>query len=145
MRSTKSNNSRHKERGLTLYELLIVLAILALVATLVAPRVVGYLGRAKADTALTQMSNIANSLELYHFDMGEYPDETTGLSALFSAPQGTSLWRGPYMRDEQGLSDPWGRTYLYKVNLENETFLISTLGRDGIEGGNGDDQDLIKK
>ena len=140
-----TNKKRHPQRGLTLYELLIVLGILALMATLVAPRVVGYFGRAKADTARTQMSNIANSLELFHFDMGRYPTESENLSSLIEAPADGTKWQGPYLRDAQGLVDPWGRDYLYKANSENETFLISTLGRDGKEGGSGEDTDIFKK
>ena len=143
--SNKQNKARQK--GLTLFELLVVLAILALLATLIAPRVVGYLGRAKADIALAQASNIAASLELYYIDHGRYPSEAEGLDALIapSAESDAALWRGPYFKEEQGLTDPWGRDYLYEVNENGEAFWVISYGRDGAEGGEGDDADIRRR
>ncbi len=145
IRFTRKKHKRRSQQGLTLYELLIVLAILAMLATLIAPRVVGYLGRAKSDTARTQLSNLATSLELYFFDVGTYPTEDQGLKALLEAPAGITSWRGPYLKEIEGLTDPWGRTYSYKLDLETDIFTVSTLGRDGVEGGKGEDADIFKK
>ena len=131
-------------RGLTLFELLVVLAILALLATLIAPRVIGYLGRAKSDIARTQIGNIATALELYFYDVGAYPDAEDGLAALASPPHGVETWRGPYFKDEAGLIDPWGRPYLYIRADNGDAFVVTTLGRDGAEGGEGEDTDLSK-
>lgn len=135
------------QKGLTLFELLVVLAILALLATLIAPRVVGYLGRAKSDIALAQASNIAASLELFYIDHGRYPNEAEGLAALIAPPEGNNpaSWRGPYFKEEQGLIDPWGRDYLYEVNENGEAFWIISFGRDGAEGGEGDDTDIRRR
>jgi len=137
---------RHAQRGMTLYELLIVLAILAMLATLVAPRVIGYMGRAKGDIAQTQLANLSTSVELFYFDVGRYPSEQEGLDALLTAPPEATGWRGPYLKDESGLIDPWGRAYLY-VPAEDGTdaFTVLSLGRDGASGGTGDDADIIKK
>lgn len=139
--------NRVLQKGLTLFELLVVLAILALLATLIAPRVVGYLGRAKADIALAQASNIAASLELFYIDHGRYPSEGEGLAALVAPPlEGdASLWRGPYFKEEQGLTDPWGRDYIYEVNENGEAFEVISFGRDGAEGGDGDDADIRRR
>lgn len=139
----KSN--RAYQRGLTLFELLIVLAILAFLAALVAPRVVGYLGRAKSDIAKTQASNLASSLELYFLDFERYPTTGEGLNALVAAPEGANEWRGPYLKDESGLLDPWGRPYLYNPNDGGDAFEVVSLGRDGVEGGDGEDADIRKK
>ncbi len=134
-----------RQRGLTLFELLIVLAILAFLATLVAPRVVGYLGRAKSDIARTQAANIASSLELFFLDYGRYPNDSEGLRALIEAPAGATEWRGPYMKEETALIDPWGRAYLYRADAASDAFEVISLGRDGAEGGDGEDADIRKK
>jgi len=143
MTATK-NFKLHRQRGLTLFELLVVLAILAFLATLVAPRVVGYLGRAKSDIARTQASNIASSLELYYLDFGRYPELQDGLTALVEAPDGAERWLGPYLKDESGLTDPWGRQFQYNVTDNGDGFEVITLGRDGEEGGDGEDADIRK-
>lgn len=133
------------QRGLTLFELLVVLAILALLATLIAPRVVGYLGRAKSDIATSQAKNIASSLELFYFDVGRYPTPEEGLKVLIESPGEDISWRGPYLKEETALIDPWGTPYMYSVNPDTETFLITSLGRDKVEGGTGEDSDIVKK
>lgn len=136
---------RGRQQGLTLFELLIVLAILAFLATIVAPRVVGYLGRAKSDIAKAQASNIASSLELYFLDFEQYPTKVEGLHALVEAPAGAAGWRGPYLKDASGLTDPWGRPYLYEPSAEGDGFEIVSLGRDGEEGGEGENADIRKR
>jgi general secretion pathway protein G len=123
----------------------VVLAILAFLATLVAPRVVGYLGRAKADIARTQAANIASSLELFFLDFGRYPTEEEGLAALIRAPDGAAEWSGPYMKEESGLTDPWGQLYLYAPAEGGNTFEVASLGRDGKEGGDGEDADIRRR
>ncbi|MEM8627569.1 MAG: type II secretion system major pseudopilin GspG [Pseudomonadota bacterium] len=144
MISYNEHRRRCGQRGLTLVELLVVLAILAFLATLVAPRVVGYLGRAKTDTARAQLANIATALELYAIDLGGYPRPEDGLGRLVTADDGDPLWLGPYLKDQEGLIDPWGRDYLYTLNAQGTAFTVGTLGRDGIEGGTGEDADLAK-
>ncbi len=136
---------RNRQSGLTLFELLVVLAILAFLAALVAPRVVGYLGRAKSDIARTQAANLAASLELFYLDFERYPTMEEGLEALVTAPEGAVAWRGPYLKDAGGLIDPWGRPYLYEQDPETEEFILASLGRDGAEGGSGEDEDIRKK
>ena len=143
--SSKQNRKNLRQHGLTLFELLVVLAILAFLATLVAPRVIGYLGRAKSDIARSQSANIAASLELFFLDFGRYPTTQEGLTALTAAPEGAENWLGPYLKDESGLTDPWGRPYLYTVSESGDVFEVITLGRDGEEGGDGEDVDIRKK
>ena len=135
---------RERQRGLTLFELLIVLAILALLAGLVAPRVIGYLGRAKSDVAATQLSSLVTAIELYALDVGAYPTESEGLGVLVHAPGGNALWAGPYLKDENGLTDPWGEPYRYELNEADDFFTVGTLGRDKAAGGEGEDRDLSK-
>jgi general secretion pathway protein G len=127
------------EDGFTLVELLVVLAIIALIGTLVGPRVLGYIGTAKADTAATQIRNISNAVELYYLDVGAYPAPGKGLSALVES-DGSPGWRGPYLKSGAGLADPWGRPYGYEGS--GASFRIVSLGRDGAAGGTGEDADL---
>ena len=131
-----------RSRGLTLFELLVVLAILSLLATIVAPRVVGYLGKAKGDVAESQLANLAASLELFYLDFGRYPTENEGLKLLVEKPNELPDWNGPYFKSISGLVDPWGRPYLYSVDNSN-IFALTTLGRDGKEAGDGEDEDIV--
>lgn len=136
---------QYRRRGLTLFELLIVLAILAFIATLVAPRVVGYLGRSKADIATTQASNLASAIDLFFIDFGRYPSKEEGLKILLTKPENMPMWRGPYLKDEAGLVDPWGRPFLYEADPEADAFKVLSHGRDGAEGGAGENADIIRK
>ena len=135
---------RRGERGITLFELLVVLVIIALLATIVAPRVIGYLGRSKTDVAQAQISSIATSLELFYLDMGRYPEADEGLESLIDAPADAPLWRGPYFGSSSGLTDPWGRPYLYSADETGNRFTLSSLGKDGEVGGDGEDRDLTR-
>ena len=131
------------EKGVTLMEVLIVLAIIAMLAALVGPRVIGYLGKAKSQVAQTQIGNLASSLELYFIENGSYPSEAEGLTALIEAPVGAINWDGPYIKAASALSDPWQRDYQYELLTDNDDFKITSYGRDGTEGGTGEDKDLF--
>ncbi|MEM1159405.1 MAG: type II secretion system major pseudopilin GspG [Pseudomonadota bacterium] len=129
--------------GATLLEILVVLSIIALLAAVVGPRVVGYLSRAKSTTTEMQLDNLKQSLELFYVDLGRYPTEREGLQALVTAPGGLTGWSGPYLESSEGLADPWGRDYLYRAPGEaGRPFDVLSLGRDGVEGGQGEDADL---
>jgi general secretion pathway protein G len=135
------NSNRHRdEGGFTLVELLVVLGIIALLAAMVAPQVIRYLGSARSETAGVQLKNIESALELYYLDTGTYPEK---LSALIEAPVGVADWRGPYLKRSGGVLDPWGKAYVYAMPGEHGSFDVSTLGRDGVAGGEGEDKDLV--
>jgi general secretion pathway protein G len=128
--------------GFTLLELLVVLGIIALLAALVAPSIIRYLSDASSETANVQLKNIESAIELYYLDTGTYPPSEAGLAALLDAPANARNWRGPYLKKREGISDPWGKPYLYKSPGEHGSYDLSTLGRDGKEGGEGEDKDL---
>lgn len=130
------------DAGFTLLELLVVLGILVLIMTVAAPQVLGYLGQARTQTAQIQVKNIATALELFYLQNGGYPSEQVGLSALVKAPANFQNWRGPYIKSAEGLLDPWGRPYRYRVPGRQGAFDVYTLGRDNKEGGTGEDRDL---
>lgn len=133
----------HRKTGATLLEILVVLTIIMLIAAVVGPRVVGYLGRAKSDTVTLQIQQIDSAVKLFYIDTGRFPTEAEGLAVLFSSPGGEAGWNGPYLESETALTDPWGRAYLYQAPDEGGDFAITSLGRDGRRGGSGEDADII--
>lgn len=133
---------RNAQAGLTLLEVMVVLAIIALVVGLSAPRLMSSFGRAKAQAASVQMANLKGALQLYYIDLGRYPTETEGLKALISPPVGAANWLGPYVDSEEALTDPWGRTFLYQYPSAEGDFALITLGRDGQPGGSREDSDI---
>lgn len=144
MRSDKRRTAArvNAEAGFTLLELLVVLGILALLATFAAPQVLRYLGKARTDAARLQINAISSALELYALDNGAFPAQQVGLGALMQAPAGVQRWSGPYLKKAEGLVDPWGRPYQYRIPGKAQPFEIFTLGRDNAPGGTGEDQDV---
>ncbi len=129
------------EEGFTLVELLVVLAIIALIATLAAPQVLRYLGSARTDAATAQIRNIESALELFYIDNLRYPTNEEGLAALSQAsPDLKDRWNGPYMKKAEDLTDPWGKPYVYE--FADNTVTIRSYGRDGKENGTGEDRDI---
>jgi general secretion pathway protein G len=140
---TNRNRVKRKFRaGFTLLELLVVLAIITLLATVAAPQVLRYLGKAKTDTARAQISALSTALELYALDNGTFPQQQVGLNALVQQPPGAAKWRGPYLKNAEGLVDPWGRPYLYKFPGRAGQADVYSLGRDNAQGGTGEDADI---
>ena len=127
--------------GFTLIELMIVLFILGLLAALVAPRLMGRVGKAKVKAAQAQIQMLSTALDLFHLDVGRYPSEEEGLKALVLRPENLSQWAGPYL--EKGVpKDPWGRDYIYKCPGEHGSYDLISLGADGQPGGEGDNADI---
>jgi general secretion pathway protein G len=134
--------SETADDGFTLLELLVVLGIIVLLATLVAPQVLRYLGTARSDASRAQISSISTALELYSLDVGNFPPQQAGLAALLQPPAGQTRWKGPYMKKADGLVDPWGRAYQYRFPGKAGQPDVFTLGRDNAPGGAGEDQDI---
>ena len=136
----------HKPRrqfGFTLIELLVVLLILGLLAGLVGPRVLKYLGGAKTDTAQLQIAEFGAGLDLFHLEVGRYPTSEEGLNALSVAPTGVDNWNGPYLKKKDIPLDPWGNGYHYQYPGENGDYDLYSLGRDNVDGGEGEDADVV--
>lgn len=124
-------------RGFTLIELLVVLAVLALLAGLVGPRVLNQLGGAKSNTALVQIRDLEQAVELFMLDVGRFPSSEEGLNALVVNP-GANGWKGPYLRRNQVPKDPWNRDYVYRSPGEHGPYDIFSYGADGRLGGEGE-------
>jgi general secretion pathway protein G len=130
------------QAGFTLIELLVVLVILGLLAALAGPRVIGYLGGAKADTADLQVKNFKSALDLYRLDAGVYPTTQQGLTALVRSPGNAPGWKGPYVDSPSVPLDPWGNPYLYKAPGEHGAYDLYSLGSDKAPGGTGEAADV---
>jgi general secretion pathway protein G len=135
--------ARVAERGYSLLELLVVLAILGLIIAIAAPRVIGYFDASKAKTAEIQIANIAAALDLYYLANSAYPTEQQGLKALVERPEGVDTWDGPYLNRADGIVDPWDRPYQYKQPGAHGKFDVMSYGADGKEGGEGENRDLV--
>ncbi|KAA6187284.1 type II secretion system protein GspG [Thiohalocapsa marina] len=133
---------RRSGAGFTLVELLVVLAILGLLAGLVGPQVMKFLGSSKSKTAALQIEDLAATLDLYRLEVGRYPSSSEGLEALVSDPGNAPNWNGPYLRKGQVPKDPWGNAYQYRAPGDNGPYDIWSLGADGREGGEGEDKDI---
>lgn len=133
------------EQGLTLVEMIVVLAIIALVAALIVPNVIGRPDQARVTTANTDLATIASQLTTYRLDNGAYPTTEQGLKALVEKtnvpPLPNSFPDGGYLSTMP--QDPWGKPWVYESN--GQTYLIKTLGRDGKPGGDGVDADIERK
>lgn len=131
------------EAGFTLVELLVVLVILVLIASIIGPRVIGYLGSSRSKTAQVQIDSLVTAVELFRIDVGRYPTSAEGLDALVK-PVGTIPgWNGPYLAKATLPADPWGRAYAYEAGGSGgASFRIVSYGGDGKEGGAGEDADI---
>jgi general secretion pathway protein G len=128
-------------RGFTLLELLVVLVIIGLLAGYVGPRFFAQIGKSEVKTAAAQLDGLGKALDSYRLDTGHYPTNEQGLGALWVKPADEPRWWGPYLKKAPP-KDPWGREYLYKAPGDHGDYDLSSLGKDGREGGEGEDQDI---
>ncbi|NEX18741.1 type II secretion system major pseudopilin GspG [Thiorhodococcus mannitoliphagus] len=138
----RSMSVKAHQRGFTLVELLVVLAILGLLAGLVGPQVMKFLGSSKSKTAKLQIDDLSSTLDLYRLELGRYPNDGEGLSALVQDPGNLTGWNGPYLKKGQVPKDPWGNDYQYRFPGEHGSFDIWSLGADNREGGDGENADI---
>ena len=132
-------------KGFTLVELMAVLVILGILATIVIVNVNPVFQRANFEKIRADMANTNKALELYRFNELIYPTTSQGLEALVRPhPE----LKKPFLYPEDGYIssiplDPWGREYIYEYpSRKNSKYDLYTLGADGIEGGSGEDADV---
>tara|TARA_B100001057_G_C22613657_1_gene857588 strand:- start:162 stop:560 length:399 start_codon:yes stop_codon:yes gene_type:complete len=127
-----------RECGFTLIELLIVIVILGLLMSLVAPAMFSKVDSAKIKTAKAQMYMLETALDTYRLDMGEYPKDLKQLRE-----SSLSGWDGPYL-PKKIPSDPWGNGYVYQLsNPDGSPFLLLSMGKDGELGGEDEAADVV--
>ncbi len=142
---------RHTRAGYSLLEILVVLAIIALIAAVVGPRLFAQLDRGKTSTARLQIRSIEAALETMRLDIGRLPTEQEGLNLLMQAdPAQVQGWQGPYL-DKALPSDPWARPYVYLPPAADATGApgapeararVVSYGADGQPGGEGVNADV---
>jgi len=128
--------------GFTLIELLVVLVILGLLAGLVGPNVMKYVGSSKVEVARAQLEDLSAGLDLFKLDVGRYPDSNEGLQVLVDSGPEIVGWNGPYLRKKRVPQDPWNRDYVYMVPGEGNDYELYSLGADGKPEGTGEDSDI---
>ena len=142
----RSGRGAPLDGGFTLIEILVVILVLGILAALVAPNVFRHVGTAKETAARSQIELLGAALDAYRLDNDLYPTTEQGLAALRREPLAEPRprnWRGPYLRKEVPL-DPWDRPFVYRSpGVANPwAYDLQSLGRDGQEGGEGEDRDV---
>ena len=138
-RRVRPSGAASAKAGYSLLEILIVLAIIALIAALVGPRLFAQFDKSKVTAARVQVKSLESAVETMRLDIGRYPTAAEGLGLLDAAPgEGVANWSGPYLAG--GLpKDPWGRPYVYVAptgeGVEPKVVSYGADGRPGF-GGN---------
>lgn len=128
--------------GFTLLELLVVMVIIGLLASYVAPRYFDQIGKSEVKTTRAQLDAFENALGAYRLDTGHYPSTEQGLRTLVERPSDEPKWSGPYLSRALPV-DPWGRHYAYRYPGDSgHDFELTSLGKDGQPGGSGLDADV---
>jgi len=137
--------SSRSDGGFTLIEIMVVIFIIALLAALVVPKIIGRTEEAKKTAAMTQIREFENALSLYHLDNGSYPTTEQGLEALVKKPtlppEPNNYKAGGYISKIP--KDPWGHPYVYLAPGTHGEFDIMSYGADGARGGKGNNQDIV--
>jgi general secretion pathway protein G len=131
--------NRSTQAGFTLIEIMVVVFILGLLVTLVAPRIIGRTDEARQTKARADAKAIEEALHLFKLDNGRYPTQGEGLDALVTAPPGARGWNPDGYLDRLP-TDPWGNEYFY--NTDGRDVLVKSFGADGVEGGDGYNADI---
>ena len=138
----------HREKGFTLLEILIVITILGILASLVAVRMMDRPAEARTMKSQLDIKTLENALKLFKLDNSFYPTTDQGLKALVEQPtigRNAARWReGGYLEKGALPHDPWGNDYLYmSPGVHNTDFDLWSYGADGEEGGEGEDKDIV--
>ncbi|MGC9120614.1 MAG: type II secretion system major pseudopilin GspG, partial [Sulfurihydrogenibium sp.] len=115
-----------KEKGFTLIEILIVVVIIGLIASLIAPNIMGKFERSKEEIAKAQVEMLSSAVQSFIIDVGRCP---TSLEELIKSND--KKWRGPYLSKQEIPLDPWGRPYQFKCPGDHGPFDLYSLGPNG--------------
>ncbi len=136
------NKKRHgrNRRGFTIVEILVVVIIIAVLATMIVPRFLGRVGLSRQAVAKAKLAEIEKAVEIFSYDYDRWP---VNLDELVNRPGDIDegKWQPATIRDKD-LLDPWGQQFLYRQPGEHGIYDIYTLGKDGQEGGEDEDADI---
>jgi general secretion pathway protein G len=141
--SAKHPKRLTKQSGFTLLEMLVVLVIIGLVASLVGPQLLGRVDSSRVTAADTQIRMLKGALDTLRLDVGRFPTAEEGLGLLMNEPSDERTrrkWQGPYLAESVPL-DPWGNPYQYKPKNSTNVILFS-FGADSKADGEGIDADV---
>jgi general secretion pathway protein G len=142
MQSTaRSYRPRQRVGGFTLLELLVVMVIIGLLASIVAPQYFSQIGKSNTKVARAQIESLGQALDQFRLDVGRYPSTEEGLPSLRVAPTNMPQWRGPYLKRDLP-PDPWGAPYQYKAPGQHAEYDLQSFGSDGQPGGDGEAADI---
>ncbi len=127
--------------GFSLLELIVVLVILGLLATVVGPRVTKWGAEGRRKVAMIQISQLRQGIEGFRLDVGRYPSTSEGLRALGEG-SGIQRWDGPYLERVTVPKDPWKQEYQYRCPGEHGDYDLWSHGGDGVQGGDGENADI---
>ena len=114
LRSDQVQLDSHREKAFTLIELLLVVAIIGILASVAVPRFFGRSQEARITAARQEIvGTLGLALDLYEQDMGHYPNQQEGLESLIEPPNSEDNWRGPYLKSRTVPLDSWGTPYEY--------------------------------
>ena len=140
------HNRLRSNSGFTLIEIMVVIVILALLAALVGPKLIGRSDDARVADAKVQIRNIETALKLYKLDSSAYPTTEQGLAALISKPTTGVIPKNykseGYLESKKLPKDPWSNDYIYLSPSEQGDYEICSLGSDGVKGGEGKAADI---
>lgn len=123
----------------TLIEIMIVVVIIAMLAALVGPNIIGNLDKAKAKSTKAQLVNLKDAVQQFYMDLSEYPN---ALQDLITNP-GNDKWNGPYLEAKNLPKDGWGNDFVYTVpGQDNMPFDLTSYGADKTSGGTGYNEDI---
>lgn len=131
-----------RSKGFTLLELLVVMVIIGLLASFVAPKYFSQVGKSEIKATRAQLDALDKALAAYRLDTGHLPSTEQGLKALVERPADEQKWSGPYLAKALPL-DPWGHAYQYRQPGEpGHDYELGSYGRDGQRGGSGEGADI---
>ena len=129
------------KKAFTIIELMVVITIIGILASLVAPKFMGKLETTKVKTTKAQIEMLSTSLDSFNLDTGRYPTESEGLKVLWTKTKDIRGYDGPYL-PKAVKADAWGNPYMYVTTSDDHAFDIISYGKDGKEGGEGKNSDI---
>ena len=143
MKRTQNSNVILTARGFTLIEMIVVVIIIAVLATAIGPALFKRIGGAKTGVTQNNAAAVATAINLYQADTGSLPDPANLgiLAARTTSPEA----KGPWMENPDQLKDAWGRMFILVVpGKKNINFDVVSYGADGQPGGTGENEDIVK-